>query len=136
MKYLIIFASTLSLFLGAAAQAQEVRRGEMSRAGQFHPRMFEQVLIALRDGDASRADIGLMNEAMPEFKVPSVPTYKTVCRAGRDGFVDCRHEETGERCPTEVELEIPGYGSRIPVKIDCNPNRPDSDGNCECEFAG
>jgi hypothetical protein len=107
---------------------------EMMRAGQFNPRMFEEVLEATSDGKLTQEERGLMNRAMPEFKVPAIRDDRVLCQASRDGYMDCTISDVYNRCPDEVEVRFPGQNAPVTVGIECNPDRPDSDGNCECEF--
>ena len=75
-------------------------------------------------------------EFTAEFKVPAERQTKVVCATDiHAGAVICEDETVYVRCPTSVELFVPGLDPSPTAAITCVPNTPAADGTCECEFS-
>lgn len=64
------------------------------------------------------------------FQTPAQADVKVVCTISPAGM-ECHRELAGIRCPTAVEVQVPGGGTTT-VDVDCTG--PNAAGNCDCDF--
>ena len=64
------------------------------------------------------------------FKVPALATTQIICKLNPEGL-RCFESLASLRCPEAVEVQTPGGTTVVPV----NCTGPDSEGNCDCDFA-
>lgn len=74
----------------------------------------------------------LLDRYVPYFQVPAQENRVMVCEHRGTLGLDCWTEARGQRCPSEVEVRIPGVPSPARVPVTCIG--PDATGMCECDF--
>ena len=80
-------------------------------------------------------DIRALNVAIPNFKAPAITKQTLICEVSRSNTLECVEETEAERCPTVVQMRVPGLDFPVDVGVTCNPGTPDSNGQCECELS-
>ena len=123
MLRVLFFISLLFPPLAAPLQAQT----GMRTVAQLNESQYGSLRTALRTGRNARQSI---RQFIPFFEVPAQVTEISVCRITTFGM-QCRNERRGERCPSTVQVAIPG---EQPLDLPVTCQGPDGLGNCECEF--
>ncbi len=80
-------------------------------------------------------DIRALNDAIPNFKVPAITKQTLIGEVSRSNVLVCVQETEAERCPSVVQMRVPGLDFPVEVGVSCNPSTPDSNGQCECELS-
>ena len=75
----------------------------------------------------------LLDRYIPFFQVPAQEDRVVICENRGTLGLDCWTESRGQRCPSTVEVRIPGVPSPARVPVTCIG--PDAAGMCECDFA-
>jgi hypothetical protein len=123
VAFLCVVLLAMTVFAGpAAAQAGGGRNAIIT---QLNPAIVQGFRAWLRN----QADEGTPPPPI-DFKVPAEITTQIVCRMSSSGL-RCIPDVSTMRCPSAVDIEIPG-GGRTTVPVSCTG--PDNDGNCECDF--
>ena len=116
----------LSIGLIVAPLAAQAEWRRVARLSAQHWAEIRQTAMA-----RGRVD-RLLDRYVPYFAVPAQSNEVLVCEHRGLPGLDCWVEQRGLRCPSEVEVRIPGVPSPARVPVTCIG--PDARGNCECDF--
>ncbi|MFZ1829443.1 MAG: hypothetical protein WAW42_11870 [Candidatus Competibacteraceae bacterium] len=79
-------------------------------------------------------DMGIDPE-MSGFKVRATQVTLVLCTPGNGNLCYKMNQQTVMMCPTSIPVQQPD-GSYQDVAVECNPDKPDAEGNCECKVKG
>lgn len=110
----------------------EAKRAKGVKVARLTKENVESIKKALK---AKPIDIRALNVAIPYFKVPAITKQTLICEVSSSNVLVCFEQNEAERCPSLVKLRVPGLDFPVEVGVTCEPNTPDSNGQCECELS-